>query len=981
MTDSDSDNDNFYFSLSSNSDELISDDSFHSISSLRDNLISAFSDKAKNFNVVHLNAQSIPAHFPDMLANFDVDGIHAILISETWLKSCHPSVSYSLPGFRLIRHDRVARGGGGVAIYLRSHIPFNIISTSDEQCQPTEHLFVEVTLSHTKILLGVFYSPSLLINYFSSLEDMLENLSPIYNHIMILGDFNTCLLKNDARSMRLKDIINSSNLTLLPLTATHFFPNCTPSLLDLMFVSSPNHVVSHGQITADAFSYHDLLYLSYRIRTPKNKPKILMQRNFRAIDTTRLLDDARNINWSVVEEADDVNTQIKLFNNLLLKLYDKHAPTRPVKVKHLPAPWLTDDLKTLMNKRNRAKCKFKSNPSDENKTKYNMLRNRCNTACRDAQRRHIHKSVENGNPAMIWKFLRSLGVGKTSRDFPSTDLDLNSINIHFSSCTSIDDVTKTSSINYLSSLPTPKHTAFNFTQFSDCDVKKSIISISSNAVGADSISRNMILPLLDFLTPLITNILNNSISNCSFPVEWKRAHIIPLPKKLNPISFADYRPISILPFLSKVLERLVHRQLSCFLTTNNLLNPVQSGFRPGHSTTTALVKISDDIRLGMENRQATILTLLDFSNAFNSVDHDILLSRLGSLNISPTAIEWLRSYLRGRQQCVRVNDMSSTWRDITAGVPQGGVLSPLLFSVFINSITSNLSSTCHLYADDLQIYTQCSLDNLSNGIAIVNTDLGRIVEWSKFYGLSVNPGKTQAIIIGGSKLIAKINWHGIPSIFFDGVSIPFKERVRNLGIIFDRSLSWVPQVGEVSRKMFASVKCLNRLRNFLPISTKVALAQSLLLPILDYADTSYLDLTVSQLNKLERLQNLCIRFIFGLRKYDHVSPFRAQLEWLPIHLRRNSHILFLLFSVLFNPNTPSYLKERFCFLSETHSRSLRSSQSLLLHSSSHTSHYYHSSFTIKAVELWNSLPLSVKQAQTLNSFKLKVKAHFLGSLS
>lgn len=170
---------------------------------------------------------------------------------------------------------------------------------------------------------------------------------------------------------------------------------------------------------------------------------------------------------------------------------------------------------------------------------------------------------------------------------------------------------------------------------------------------------------------------------------------------------------------------------------------------------------------------------------------------------------------------------------------------------------------------------------------------------------------------------------------------------------------------------------LRRLRNFLPTATKVALAQSLLLPILDYADSCYLDLTEEQLNKLERLQNFSIRFIFGLRKYDHISEYRNKLKWLPIRLRRNAHILNLLYCVLFNPATPSYLKQRFQFLHSTHSRNLRSSQNLILSIPSHTTNFYGSSFTVQAARLWNALPLDVRKAQSLPIFKGLVKKHYL----
>lgn len=192
-------------------------------------------------------------------------------------------------------------------------------------------------------------------------------------------------------------------------------------------------------------------------------------------------------------------------------------------------------------------------------------------------------------------------------------------------------------------------------------------------------------------------------------------------------------------------------------------------------------------------------------------------------------------------------------------------------------------------------------------------------------------------------------------------------------------MSWNTQIMEVSRKMFSAICSIRRLRNLLPIPTKIALAQSILLPILDYADTCYLDLREDQLNKLERIQNLSIRFIFGLRKYDHISEFRKKLGWLPIRLRRNTHILSLLYCLLFNPKTPCYLKERFELLSNIHDRSLRSDSNLMLKIPSHTSSFYTNSFSVQAVRLWNALPIYIRRAQSLDTFKSYLKNHYLKS--
>lgn len=914
-----------------------------------------------------------------MLASFDISNLHAIFVSETWLKPCLLSTSYSLPGFVLIRNDRIGRVGGGVAIYLRSHIPYSVVSMSPQPPPTTagEHLLVEVTLLHTKVLLGVYYCPSSSINFFSTFEQLLIDFSPSCNHTIILGDFNTCLLKHDYRTTKFETLVKASNLTILPLNATHHFPDCVPSLLDLILVSSPNNVSMHGQYPADAFSYHDLLFLSYKIRPPKLKPQIVLQRNFGGINLEYLRKDAADLDWSEVAEATTVDEKLSLFNTALIKLYDKHAPFKTMKIKHLPAPWLTPEIKIIMHKKNSAKFRYKCRPSDENYCKYLKQRNLCNKVCRDAQRRFIHKSVYNDDPSKVWKFLRTLGVGRSRHNSIPNNVNLDLLNKHFSSSSNINNITKSTTIQQLISTSTPDFSPFIFSEFSDCDVERGVKSIASNAVGNENISRNMLVPILNEIIPVLSHILNFSASTSTFPDVWKNAQIIPLPKKSNPSTFYDYRPISILPFLSKVLERLVHTQLSTFLNINSLVNPLQSGFRRGHSTTSALTKITDDIRLGMDNGHVTVLTLLDFSNAFNNVDFDILLGVLRSLNVSSTALDWFHSYLFGRRQRVRVDDTFSSWCDLTAGVPQGGVLSPLLFAIFINSISQTLTSSYHLYADDLQIYTQASINDLSGAIADINSDLMRILAWSKSFGLSMNPKKTQAIIIGSSRMISKINWSGLPQVVFDDIPISFNDSVKNLGVIMDKNMSWDPHLAELSRKMFASAASLRRLGNFLPTSTKVMLAQSLLLLILDYADACYPDLTEAQLDKLERLQNFSIRFIFGLRKYDHVSDFRNKLKWLPMRSRRNTHILSLLYTILFNPATPPYLKDRFEYLDLSNSRTLRSSSTLQLKTPPHSSTFYEHSFTVQAVRLWNALPVDIRKAKSLPIFKKLLYSHYL----
>lgn len=958
-----------------------SEDSFKSSSiPLGANLGFAFSPYPKNFNVVHINAQSIPAHYTDLLTSFETKDIHEVLVSETFLKPCLPSTSYALPGFHLIRNDRTGKGGGGVAIYLRSNIPFNILSKSpSEYSESAEHLLVELLFGSLKLILGVLYSPSLRIDYFSNFEALLEKYIPHADHTIIMGDFNTCLIKDDSRSKHLIEIVNSSNLHILNTNnATHFFPDCTPSLLDLLIVSSLDRVSAHGQLSAEGFSYHDLLYLSYKIRPPKVKPTIVMRRSFKSFNNDNFLTDLNLIDWDVVLNASSLEDKVNIFNSILTELFDVHAPLRPIKLKHLPAPWLSADIRVLMNKRNRAKFKYKHNPTAENLLKYKSLRNKCSRLCRTAQRKYIHTSINNKNCAKVWKFLDTMGI---SRDRKSSlfdgSVDIESLNAHFSSVSVLDHATKSDTLTSLSLNSKSDFEVFNFSSVSGKEIKKHILAVTSEAIGFDGLSRKMICLALDHILTVLSHILNYSLSSGTFPSSWRTAYVIPIPKISNPTSFSHYRPISILPFLSKVLERIIYYQLSSHLSKHHILCPFQSGFRQGHSTTTALIKICDDIRHGIDNQQVSIIALLDFSNAFNTVDFDILLAVLKSINISDKALEWFRSYLYDRKQCIRVNDRYSSPSYLKTGVPQGGILSPLLFSIFINSVSNSLTLPFHLYADDLQIYVTAPIDDLHNAIAVLNSNLNSVSTWSKSFGLSINADKSQVAIFGSRQQLFKIPLSSLSPVMFGGANLEFRNTVKNLGIIMDNSFSWSPHISEVSRKFFAVICRLRRWKKLLPIKTKISLAQTLLLPLLDYADACCCDLPQILLNKLDRLQNMAIRFIFSLKKFDHITEHRIQLKWLTIRQRRNLHILSLLYTILFHPYTPEYLKTRFSFLGSNHSLNLRSLSDNRLKLPISRTQTYGDSFTVKAAVLWNALPRDIRAAKSVSIFKRRVKNYFL----
>jgi exonuclease III len=945
---------------------------------LRSSLLNVFDYSSSDLKVCHINAQSIPAHYAEILTSFQGLDLHALLVSESWLKPTLPSSGFAIQGYSLLRNDRVQRRGGGVCIYLRDDLSYDILHQSTLlSIGDPEFIFIKVNFHHRVIVLGVVYCPPM-SDYFAKLEPILESLSASYSDIIMMGDFNTCTMRGDTRATRFGRMISNIHLNRLHLQPTHVLQNSQTSI-DHIIVSKMSMVKAFGQVSAAGFSHHDLIYVQYTLKVPKRKSFVIESRCLRRIDNDALVSDARRIDWDNVADLTTVEQKVAVLSENIVALYNKHAPVRKIRVKNKIIPWFNDEIKSLMLRRDRARIRHKHSPSEENWLKFKGLRNACTKLCRNAKMSYYHDLFTNCSQPVTWKRLDSSGLTSRHTAREPIGIDSDILNAHFAAPPVIlDDVKKYSTIHKILSVPRPLCPCFVLSAVSDSDVKRILLSIKSKAVGIDDIDVKFLSPFLDLILPALTHTINSSIKENHFPSDWKRAVVIPLLKNNKSRSSpSDYRPISILPFFSKVLEKVVFEQLNSYLSINNLLNPFQSGFRAGHSTTTALVKITDDIRRAMDAHELTHLTLLDFSSAFNSVDFEILLATLSSMNVSNDAVKWFRSYLTGRFQCVRGGPGSlSGWEELVMGVPQGGILSPLLFSIFINSITRQIPCKYHLYADDLQIYSHFKLDDISTAVDNASACLTNISEWASENGLLLNPTKSQCLIIGSHYSISRLGSLRVPATVMNGQIIPYTSTAKNLGLIMDQRLSWQQHVDSIKKRFYCSFHNLRLSQRFLPMKTKTLLVQALLLPLLDYADIAFLDLNQNLLDCLERLQNMGIRYIFNLKKYDHITEYRNKLKWLTIRQRRDSHILTLLHKVLYTPFTPYYLKEMFEFLA-SHGLPLRSNNERLLSIPSHGTRYFSHSFSVHGARCWNELSSAMRTVDSHHLLKNMIRNKFL----
>lgn len=368
----------------------------------------------------------------------------------------------------------------------------------------------------------------------------------------------------------------------------------------------------------------------------------------------------------------------------------------------------------------------------------------------------------------------------------------------------------------------------------------------------------------------------------------------------------------------------------------------------------------------------TLLVLFDFSKAFDTVDYTKLINKLKSFGFSLPVLRWMYSYLTGRYQAVPM--VLSSWLPVRSGVPQGSVLGPLLFSLFVNDLPLVLRHSKHIfYADDLQIYLHCTPATLNEGVNCISADVEVVNLWAARNGLRLNVAKTNAICMGSGRFIRNIDFDSITPIRCGSTLIPFVNSVKTLGVIITSNLSWSDHVNVVSSKVNRGLYQLKLHKELFTINLHKRLITMLILPYIDYCSAVYNDLS-GVLNTKLRAFNSSLRFVYQIRRDERITKLRIQEGWLDVGSRRRYHIAVLLYTI-FHTFIPLYLSDLFV-AHPIAVRSTRVSRSRLVVPLCRTE-IYKRSFSVQAAYLWNELPEHVINASSVYIFKRRVVEYLL----
>lgn len=561
-------------------------------------MVRILSKQDDGIHICHINAQSLRNKVDEFRLIFENSQIDVICVSVTWLNRNIPDSIVNLSGYKLHRADRKTRGGG-VAIFVKSNVS-NCLKIKSDEDDAIEYIFVELQSYGRKMLVGCVYRPNRYINT-ESFISKLNNITESYEELLIAGDFDSNLLQETALSDEMLQI------GLVPINCvvpTHFTNTCS-TLLDIFFVNFDTNELKYDQLTAPCFSHHDLIYTSYNFPL-HHKIEYISYRDFKNIDYDLLESFFFFIDWNSMFYYQSIDDKLNFLQQNILFLYNLIVPIRTKIKKPSNTPWFNTSIKAQIERRDCTYKRWRFFRTSALEKDFQFERRKTNRDIRRAKSQYLSRRFTNAlNTKSTWNTIKEIGICNVNKCSTDININVNELNKSFTSLPEVPINLNCLNMNHTTAQNAHSNSTFKFHCVDLMEVLYSMKSIKSNAIGYDNVDPKFVKLLMPQILPYITHLFNSIIISSVFPSQWRHSKIIPVPK-----SNSEFRPIAILPYLSKVFEKILHKQMSSYLDNCNILNKKQSGFRPKHSCVTALADVSEDIRHATNSGEVTIMILL-----------------------------------------------------------------------------------------------------------------------------------------------------------------------------------------------------------------------------------------------------------------------------------------------------------------------------------------------------------------------------------
>ena len=754
-------------------------------------------------------------------------------------------------------------------------------------------------------------------------------------------------------------------------------------ILDYIVARESEPFLIKNTTIGDFVSDHRLILCDISIKLPNTFDRVLHYRKIKDINIEAFKKDI--LDSELLETYMDLSTDQLLdkYNNILSSILDKHAPLVTRRIKNKPKdPWVNDELLDELRQVRRLERKWRKSKLETDKTVYDLRKESFYRSFSSAKSQFLEEFVieHNANQGELFKAINRIMHRKKTNPMPEHESPLvlaNQFCDFFQEKVAKirENFSDNSTDALLHDTPEAGCRFASFEELSDDDIVKIISQSTNKYCELDPIPSSLLKQCSIEIMPVIKRIINKSLSDGYFPDSCKKAIVKPLLKKPNlDCVLKNYRPVSNLSYIGKLIEKSVCNQISKYMNDNKIGEPLQSAYKANHSTETAILWIFDQLLTNLNDNNAVLLTLLDLSAAFDTVDHEILLKRLQiTQGISDDALRLFTSYLKDRTMQVCVNGEYSKPITLDVSLPQGSQLGPRLYSDYtqpIGQLIRFLHLLFHGYADDTQLLKAISsVAELNPALQQLATSIGQIGKWMHDNKLKLNPEKTEFMVIASKRNIGK---YQVESLTLGNEEIKTSSTARNLGVTIDSTRQLDTHIANILRICYFYLSWIRNIRKFISTEVTKTLVHALVLSRLDYCNSILVGLPKVKINKLQKVMNAAARLITGKAKRDHVTESLKDLHWLPVKERSEYKVNTLTYKAL-HGMAPSYLSDLLkIYVPE---RSLRSSDKLLLQIPRHRNNYGYRSYRCTAPSLWNDLPYDIRCKSSFICFKKALKTH------
>ena len=843
-----------------------------------------------DLSIIEINIRGLlnkQDHLKDLLRSCSPD---VVLICESWLNS-HTESLIDIPGYKLYNKNRIDRIGGGVGMLVKKELRSRIRNDLYVETQHLEHIVVELKTDRKNLLLVSGYRPpntrvkTLLTEY----KRLLIALKKNKHHELVLGlDHNLDLLKAHSHKQTNEFLELNLSHDLIPcITKPTRITHATATLIDNIFISPKlQHTMTPYILTDDISDHLPIVAMLGNQKKSLRESKIVKTRDFSDQNIEKIKAELSELDWTDILTDLDCNDSFNKFHQILCKAIDKHAPETQRKISYQKLardPWITKGIINSLTKQKRLYREQLQNKSDVSTRNYRQYRNLLQSVMRKSRNTYLHNKCREfkQDSRKLWQLVNKL-IGKSNNKSDSIDslrieniLKYDPSSITNGLCDFFSQIgekyanqiesTEPSIEHYIGQIPQNSNSMF-MAPTTGTKIKEIIQSLPhKTSSGYDRISNVLLKNLNETIVLPLSIIFNKSLEEGTFPDQMKFADVMPLFKAKDRTECTNYRPISLLLTLSKLLEKVVYRRTYKFLETHNQLFVSQYGFREGHSCENAISELISQALKGKQEGMYTLALFLDLSKAFDSLEHNVLLKKLERYGIRGKTNEWFASYLPNRKMRVKCTVSStgkqecSNYQKVNYGTPQGSCLGPLIFIIFTNDLHKQMTSCSSLlFADDTTLYM--THRNLRYLKWCIEEDMKRLIKWFKSNKLTLNLDKTVCILFQKNGIRESIE------IDLDSIKIRNDKLVKFLGMWLDEYITWHAHIQKLILKMTRNTNLLKHGQNMMPKETKKLIYHAHLGSHLQYGIMLWGNsVPEEQLLKMQKIQNKCIKYITGIK--------------------------------------------------------------------------------------------------------------------